>query len=235
MDHVQDRCRCLTTLLTDSMAFSRRKISSCSRCSVPVLPRCRAKAAAQAEWMLLTQFSSSTWHGAWGQSQRGVSGGASSLEWRQQEKGEGDDTKRSAGALSAPGAYPKQRHRLARLRRSRPSRPLSAGDGRGGVAGRRCRGSRPRRPRRWHPAVPRRVHRCVTARIRQRPTAYASWRCGSPHSGGPPTESARRVGNLERSARPCAAESLPCDPRALAWLRGWARQPGVSPGVSRPE
>ena len=31
---------------------------------MPVLPRCLAKAAAQAEWMLLTQLSSSTWHGA---------------------------------------------------------------------------------------------------------------------------------------------------------------------------
>ena len=30
------------------------------RCRVPVLPLCLAKAAAQAEWMLLTQLSSST-------------------------------------------------------------------------------------------------------------------------------------------------------------------------------
>jgi hypothetical protein len=54
----------LVLVLTDSIALSRRKISSCSRCSVPVLPRCLAKAAAHAEWMLFTQFSSSTWHGA---------------------------------------------------------------------------------------------------------------------------------------------------------------------------
>lgn len=50
--------------LTDSIDLSRRKISSCSKCNVPVLPRWRANAAAQAEWMLFTQFSSSTWHGA---------------------------------------------------------------------------------------------------------------------------------------------------------------------------
>ena len=30
------------------------------RCRVPVLPLCLAKAAAHAEWMLLTQLSSST-------------------------------------------------------------------------------------------------------------------------------------------------------------------------------
>jgi hypothetical protein len=45
---------------TDSIALSKRNISSCSKCNVPVLPRWRAKAAAQAEWMLLTQFSNST-------------------------------------------------------------------------------------------------------------------------------------------------------------------------------
>lgn len=44
------------------MAFSKRKISSCKRCKVPVFPRWRAKAAAQALWMLFTQFSSSTWN-----------------------------------------------------------------------------------------------------------------------------------------------------------------------------
>lgn len=49
-----------TIQLTDSMAFSKRKISSCNKCNVPVFPRCRANAAAQALWMLFTQFSNST-------------------------------------------------------------------------------------------------------------------------------------------------------------------------------
>ena len=31
---------------------------------MPVLPRCRANAAAHAEWIEFTQFSSSTWQGA---------------------------------------------------------------------------------------------------------------------------------------------------------------------------
>ena len=51
-------------MYTDSMDRSRRRISSCSRWSVPVLPRWRAKAAAQAEWMLLTHVSNSAWQGA---------------------------------------------------------------------------------------------------------------------------------------------------------------------------
>lgn len=50
--------------LTDSIAFSKRNISSCNKWRVPVLPRWRANAAAQAECILFTQFSSSTWHGA---------------------------------------------------------------------------------------------------------------------------------------------------------------------------
>ena len=51
--------------LTDSMERSSRKMSSWSRWRVPVLPRWRANAAAQALWMLLIQFSSSTWQGAY--------------------------------------------------------------------------------------------------------------------------------------------------------------------------
>lgn len=46
--------------LTDSIAFSNRKISSWSKWSVPVLPLWRANAAAQALWILFTQFSNST-------------------------------------------------------------------------------------------------------------------------------------------------------------------------------
>lgn len=46
------------------MERSRRRISSWSKWRVPVFPRCRAKAAAQAEWILLTHVSNSAWQGA---------------------------------------------------------------------------------------------------------------------------------------------------------------------------
>lgn len=51
--------------LTESIALSKRPISSWRRWRVPVFPRWRANAAAHAECILFTQFSNSTWHGAY--------------------------------------------------------------------------------------------------------------------------------------------------------------------------